>query len=268
MNVLDLNGTATSKINLPKQFSEEYRPDIIRRAVLALQTHSFQPKGVKVGAGSRHVAYLSKRRHEYRSTYGRGQARCPAKTMSHAGAHFNRQGANVPQTRGGREAHPPRVEEVITEKINDKERKKAIRSAIAATSIKEIVESRNHQIAHVKELPIIIKDEFEKVSKTAEVVKVLCALGLSAELERAKEKKVRAGHGKIRGRVYKKKIGPLLVVSKKSELLNAAKNIPGVDVVEAKKLNAELLAPGTHAGRLTIFTESAIKEIGEKKLFM
>jgi large subunit ribosomal protein L4e len=51
-------------------------------------------------------------------------------------------------------------------------------------------------------------------------------------------------------------------------LLNAAKNIPGVDVVEARKLNIELLAPGTHAGRLTIWTHAAIKEIEEKKMFM
>ena len=268
MNVLDLSGTATTKINLPKQFSEEYRPDIIKRAVLALQTHNFQPKGVKVGAGSRHSAYLSKRRHEFKSTYGRGQSRTPAKTMAAAGGHFSRLGANVPQTKGGREAHPPRVEEVIREKINDKERKKAIRSALAATAMKNIVEERNHQIAHIKELPLIVKDEFEKISKTAEVIKVLKALGLSAELERTEQKKVRAGRGKTRGRVYRKKTGPLIVVSKKSELLYAAKNIPGVDVVEVKKLNVELLAPGTHAGRLTIWTHAALKELEEKKMFM
>lgn len=268
MNLLDLSGTATSKINLPKQFTEEYRPDLIKRAVLALQTHSLQSHGTKVGAGTRHSAYLSKRRHEFRSTYGRGQSRTPAKTMAHAGAHFTLQGANAPQTKGGRETHPPRTEKIITEKINDKERKKAIRSAIAATTMKELVELRNHQILHVKELPIIIKDEFEKISKTAEAVKVLEALGLTAELERAKEKKVRAGHGKMRGRVYKKKTGPLIVISKKSELFNAAKNIPGVDVVEVKKLNVELLAPGTHAGRLTIWTHAALKEMEEKKLFM
>ncbi|MDD5182054.1 MAG: 50S ribosomal protein L4 [Candidatus Nanoarchaeia archaeon] len=268
MNILDLNGTATGKANLPRQFTEEYRPDIIKRAVLALQTHRLQPHSVKIGAGSRHSAYISKRRHEYRTTYGRGAARCPAKTMSHAGAHFNRVGANVPQTRGGREAHPPCINKVIVEKINDKERKKAIRSALAATTIKQIVEARNHQIADIKELPIIIQDSFEKISKTSEVVKVLEALGLSAELERTKEKKVRAGRGKTRGRIYKKKTGPLIVVSKRSELLDSAKNIPGVDVVEVKKLNVELLAPGTQAGRLTVWTHAALKEMEEKKLFM
>ncbi|NIA12323.1 MAG: 50S ribosomal protein L4, partial [Nitrospiraceae bacterium] len=36
----------------------------------------------------------------------------------------------------------------------------------------------------------------------------------------------------------------------------------GVDVVMCDRLNAELLAPGTHAGRLTIWTESAIAELG------
>lgn len=33
----------------------------------------------------------------------------------------------------------------------------------------------------------------------------------------------------------------------------------GVDVIEAKNLNVQLLAPGTDAGRLTVWSESALK---------
>ena len=37
--------------------------------------------------------------------------------------------------------------------------------------------------------------------------------------------------------------------------------------MEIKNINAELLAPGTHAGRLTIYTESAINMLEKEKLF-
>ena len=42
-----------------------------------------------------------------------------------------------------------------------------------------------------------------------------------------------------------------------------ARNHAGVDVVEVNNVNAELLAPGTHAGRLTIYTKSAIEKLGD-----
>jgi large subunit ribosomal protein L4e len=267
-HVYNLTGQVKEKVELPKQFKETYRPDLIRRAVLALQSHKMQPYGTKIGAGTRNVVYLSKRRHEYRGTYGIGQSRTPSKTMSHAGSRFQRTGANVPQAVGGRQAHPPRVEKIFEEKINKKERKKAIRSALNATTIKAIVEGRGHRVSKVKELPIIITNDIEKIKKTAEVEKLLDTLGLGEELERVSEKKVRAGRGKRRGRVYKKKVGPLFIVSKKCELSKSAKNIAGADVSLVKDINTELLAPGTKPGRLTIWSEDAIKLLGEKNLFM
>ena len=67
----------------------------------------------------------------------------------------------------------------------------------------------------------------------------------------------------MRGRKYKRKVGPLFVISEDKGIARAAKNISGTEVVETKKVGAIHLAPGTHPGRLTIFTESAIKKLGE-----
>ena len=39
----------------------------------------------------------------------------------------------------------------------------------------------------------------------------------------------------------------------------------GLDIVRASNLSVEALAPGTHPGRLTIWSESAIKTIAERK---
>ena len=45
----------------------------------------------------------------------------------------------------------------------------------------------------------------------------------------------------------------------------AARNLPGVDVVQVQSLNAAHLAPGTHAGRLTLWTEGALQEIAKRE---
>ena len=266
--VISIKGEVKGDIKLPLQFKEAYRPDLIRRAVLAISSHKIQPYGTKEDAGKIHSAEFSKRRREYKTTYGYGQSRTPRKVMVRQGSRFTTMGANAPQTVGGRVAHPPKVEKVHAEKINDKERKKAIRSAIAATADKRIVALRGHKVENLKELPIVVEDKFEDMKKAKDVENFLKMIGLEKEIERAKEKKVRAGKGKMRGRKYKKKVGPLFVVSKKGSLMKAAKNIAGADVYVVKDLNAEVLAPGTHPGRLVIWSEQAIKTLDEKKLFV
>ncbi|MBU4501784.1 MAG: 50S ribosomal protein L4, partial [Nanoarchaeota archaeon] len=92
-------------------------------------------------------------------------------------------------------------------------------------------------------------------------------IGLDKELERSSVRKIRAGKGKTRGRKYKTRKGPLIVVSDKCELQKSAKNIPGVDITTIRSINAELLAPGCVPGRLTIFTDKAIERLDKEKLF-
>ncbi len=263
-DILNLEGKKVKSIDLPEQFDEEYRPDLIRRAVLAIQSHKRQPYGAKPEAGFRQSVTVRKRRRKYRGCYGQGIARSPRKIMSKRGRNLAWVGAFAPNTVGGRRAHPPKATKELAIKINDKERKKAIRSAIAACSIKDLVQKRGH---FTETAPIVIESSFESLKKAKDVIKILNNLGLEKELERSSERKVRAGKGKIRGRKYVRKKGPLIVVSKRCELMNSARNIPGVDLSEIKFLNAELLAPGTHAGRLTIWTEEAIKILGKENLF-
>ncbi|NOR84881.1 50S ribosomal protein L4, partial [archaeon] len=113
---------------------------------------------------------------------------------------------------------------------------------------------------------IIIEDTLQTLKKTKDVADVFKKIGLETELERCSVKKVRAGKGTMRGRKYKIKTGPLVVVSKCE--LNAYSNIAGVTCVNVNSLNAELLAPGTHAGRLTVWTKSAIDALGKNNLYM
>jgi len=61
----------------------------------------------------------------------------------------------------------------------------------------------------------------------------------------------------------KRTVGPLVVVAENKGIVEAARNVPGVDVVTVADLNVELLAPGTHPGRLTVWTSSAIERLGD-----
>jgi len=106
------------------------------------------------------------------------------------------------------------------------------------------------------------------LKKTKEVKDVLKKMGLEKELERVSEKTIRSGKGKKRGRKYKSKTGPLIIVSKDCALLKAAKNIAGINVRIVKSLNAKSLAPSASPGRLAIWTQDAVKELGDKRLFM
>jgi large subunit ribosomal protein L4e len=267
MNIKILDGNKTEKgtKSLPVQFSEEIREDIIQRAVLSIQSHRVQPYGTDPRAGQKQVSWISKRRRDYKTSYGHGISRVPRKVLSHSGTQFNWVGAKMPGTVGGRVAHPPKTSKIWEQKINTKENRKAIRSAISATINTELVKARGHRIP--KEFPFAIDHKIESSVKTAEVQKMLEKLGFSEELQRTSERTIRAGKGKNRGRKHKMKTGPLFVVSKECSLMQSAKNIPGVDVVQVKNINAELLAPGCHAGRLTLWTDAAIDILANEKLF-
>ncbi len=264
-DIYSIDGKKIKQIALPQQFDEPVRTDLIKRAVTALQSKKIQPYGTASRAGMRASADISKRRRRYKTTYGRGQSRTPRKVLNVRGSQFYFVGAFAPQTRGGRRAHPPKPGKIWLNKINRKERLKAIRSALAATSMKELVQQRGHRIDELKN---VVESKVESITKTKDAQKFLISLGLEKELQRVSIKKVRAGKGKNRGRKYKRKTGPLLVVSKECPLQKAARGIEGVDICTPNQLNAELLAPGTVPGRLTIYTEDALKMLESQKLFM
>ena len=243
--VLDLDGDDAGDIDLPEVFKTAYRPDVVRRAVQAAQANRKQDYGSDDYAGMRTPA-------ESQGS-GRGMAHVPRE---------NGQGARVPQTVGGRRAHPPKEEKDRGLDINTKERKLAVRSAIAATADGDIVEERGHEFADDVVLPLVVSDDFEDLVKTQEVVGVLETLGVEDDIERAEEATVRAGRGTTRGRKYDRATSVLFVTSE--EPSKAARNLAGADVTTAREVNAEDLAPGGEAGRLTVWTESAVEEVAER----
>src|SRR3989304_2140509 len=196
VDVFDLNGKPTNKIDLPAVFNEQVREDLIRRAVLATQSMKRQPYGTDPYAGLRSSAeYIGYRRHRY-AMMNKEMERMPrihGKTVP----HLTWRARLVPQAVKGREAHPPKAEKGWAQKIKDKERRKAIRSAIAATAMKEIVAKRGHRFS-VEELPIVVDDAMQGVKKAKEVVEFFRKVGLEGELKRISERKERPGRGEMR----------------------------------------------------------------------
>lgn len=248
--LFNLEGKAVGKLDLPSVFGTLSRPDVVKRAVLAIQSARFQPQGRDPMAGKKTTA-------ESRGT-GSGISRIPRTKTPGGRAAF------APGTVGGRAGHPPTSEKRIVKRIPRKEKRLALRSAIAATASKELVSSRGHSIEGILEIPLMVVDDIEKLSKTREVEEALIRLGVLSDIYRVREsRRIRAGRGKRRGRKMKHAVGPLLVVAENKGIMEAARNIPGVDVALVKDINAEMLAPGGHLGRLTLWTNSAIGKLSE-----
>jgi large subunit ribosomal protein L4e len=248
VKIFDLQGKAVGKATLPDVFATPLRPDVIKRAVLAIQSSRLQLQGRDPMAGKRTSA-------ESRGT-GMAIARVPRVKGGGGRAAF------APSTVGGRQPHPPRSEKKIVKHIPKKEVRLALLSAIAATASKETVASRGHAIEDVPQIPLIVTGSIEELKKTKEVEEALAHLGVLSDIYRVRDsRKIRAGKGKRRGRKMKQAIGPLIVVAENRGIFDAASNLPGVDVAMINNLNAEMLAPGTHPGRLTLWTNGAIERL-------
>lgn len=253
----DMHGKKIKEIDLPEVFHMEIREDIAGKMYEAEKFLAMHPYSNAPEAGKRHSASgtISHRRHNWKGHYGHGTSRIPRKTMSRRGVNFFWIGAEVSSTRGGRRAHPPRTDQKVL-KINKKEQKIAINSALAATAKEKYVKERYSTINSAKiSVPAVI--EFKEKLKAKDFLKMLKAIfGDNLHLV-LKNKSVRAGKGKMRGRKYKSNSGLLLIKSKEENI-----KVQGIDVKSLNELSILDLYP---LGRLTAYTEKAIHELGGKK---
>lgn len=242
----DKAGKQNGDMELPSVFASQVRTDLVRKAVRVSRANRRQRYGASPVAGERHAtASVGK---------GSGRSRVPRLTQGQAAAL-------APSNVGGRRAHPPQARKDWSLKMPTKERRLAIASALAATANGELVTARGHK-AELKAYPLVVDDDFATIEKTKDAVAALIAMGVGADLDRARDgRHVRAGIGKLRGRKYKTPKSALFVtVDGKAP---AAANLTGCDVVSVAGLGAEHLAPGGDVGRLTVFTKSAIDALKE-----
>lgn len=261
IKILDIEGKEKKKIEIPNFFTQKIRKDIISKILEAKKRK--QPYAPSPVAGKQHSAsgLIIHRRHVWKSGYGKGISRVPRKVMSKKGSQFNWVGAEVSAMRGGRRAHPPKILSMInTNKINKKELKLGFVSAISATANEKEITKKYETLKDKKidNLPKIVESKFTEL-KTKDILSSLKKiLGKDLFNVALQKKSIRAGKGKLRGRKYKNTAGLLLVIGNKEKLKTSA-----FDVVSAQKLSITDLAKGG-TGRLTVYTEEAIKNLEEK----
>jgi large subunit ribosomal protein L4e len=246
VHVVSLQGKSGELLSLPLAFSSPIRLDLIRRAVVAARSHRIQPHGTSLTAGRRHSVEWSGK--------GRGVARTP-RLMG------GMTGAQAPNTVGGGQAHPPRVDTIWAKKINRAERQAAFAAALAATRESALAKGRGHRFPEGLHLPVVLETPVEKINTTADARSLLTKLKLWDDVDRAQAGvHVRAGRGKRRGRFRRGPKSLLLVISA-PDRARGFRNLPGVDVVYVGRLGPEDLAPGGDPGRLTLFSVAAVERL-------
>ena len=254
VSVYDMEGKPVGKLELPPYFESPVRLDLIRRAVVAIQSGAFQPQGRDPMAGKRTTA----------ESIGVGHAMSRVPRVKGDRYPRGNLAGFAPGTVKGRLTWPPVTSRTLRKKINRKEIKQAMFSALAATSSYELVRLRGHRLPSECELPLIVSDEVEQVTKSSDAIKILKGLKIWDDIERASKTRYRGGRGSTRGRPMKHPVSALMIVEKKQGAQRAFRNITGVTVVNVASLNVNDLAPGTHPGRLTIWSQSAIKSLDSR----
>ncbi len=150
VKVYGLNGEVVESVTLGEIFNTPLRQDIIQRAVVSEISETFQPQGRDPLAGLRTSAdYFGNRQRSFRVTVGKAISRKPREKLAKGGLGRVRR---VPESVGGRAAHPQEVNKVLIKKINNKEYELAMYSAIA-----------NAKFA-------VVSDEVENLKKAKDVL--------------------------------------------------------------------------------------------------
>lgn len=151
-------------------------------------------------------------------------------------------------------------------RINLKQRRGALAAALAASGVPALVQAKGHVIDQIPELPLVVSDKVQELTKTKQAVSFLRRIRAWGDVQKVyKSRRLRAGKGKMRNRRRVQRKGPLVVYHRNQGLVKAFRNIPGMELISVEKLNLMKLAPGGHVGRFIIWTESAFKRLD--KLF-
>lgn len=243
-----------NNIALPVVFKAPIRPDVVNEIHQLMRRNKRQAYAVSEQAGHQTSA----------ESWGTGRAVARIPRVRGGGTHRSGQGAFGNMCRGGRMFAPTKPWRRWHRKINVNQRRYALVSAIAASGVPALVQSKGHVIDGVSEFPLVVTDEIQKLAKTKQAVIFLRRMKIWADVQKVyKSQRFRAGRGKMRNRRRIQRRGPLIVYSKDEGLRKAFRNIPGIDTMSIDKLNLLKLAPGGHVGRFVIWTESAFKRLND-----
>lgn len=237
---------------LPDVFSTPIRLDIVHSVFTSVNKNKRQAYAVASNAGEQTSA----------ESWGTGRAVARIPRVGGSGTYASGQGAFGNMCRSGRMFAPTKTWRKWHVKVNHNEKRYATASAIAATGVASLVLARGHRVEKIPEVPLVVNDELEAVKKTKEAIAELKKFGAGEDVAKVvNSKNIRAGKGKLRGRRFTQRRGPLVVYGEDKGLVKALRNIPGVETSPVTSLNLLQLAPGAHLGRFVIWTKSAFEAL-------
>ncbi|KAK5938069.1 60S ribosomal protein L4B [Knufia obscura] len=259
VGIIGADGASSGQTHtLPAVFSAPIRPDIVQTVHTGMAKNKRQPYAVSEKAGEQTSA----------ESWGTGRAVARIPRVSGGGTHRAGQAAFGNMCRSGRMFAPTKVWRKWHQKVNVGQKRFAVASALAASSVPALLLARGHRISSVVEVPLVVSSDAVKgLVKTQAAVALLKAVGAGPDVVKVqKSRKLRAGKGKLRGRRHRQRRGPLVVYNPETdgkELVRAFRNIPGVETSPVTALNLLQLAPGGHLGRFIIWTSDAFKALDD-----
>ncbi|PHH82060.1 hypothetical protein CDD82_7141 [Ophiocordyceps australis] len=261
VSIIGKDGAPTGATHpIPAVFTSPIRPDIVQKVHTGMAKNKRQPYAVSEKAGHQTSA----------ESWGTGRAVARIPRVSGGGTHRAGQAAFGNMCRSGRMFAPTKIWRKWHIKINQGQKRYATCSALAASAAVPLLMARGHQVMAVPEVPLVVDSalfDSGAMGRTAASLGLLRSVGAGADVDKAKNsKKLRAGKGKMRGRRYRQRRGPLVVYSPETdgkELVKGFRNIPGVETCPVTALNLLQLAPGGHLGRFIIWTSAAFKALDD-----
>lgn len=246
------NELSGATVALPAVFKAPIRPDIVNFVHMNMAKNSRQPYAVSKEAGHQTSA----------ESWGTGRAVARIPRVRGGGTHRSGQGAFGNMCRGGRMFAPTKTYRRWHRHINVAQKRYAICSAVAASGVPGLVLSKGHKIEQIPEVPLVVSDKVQDLTKTKEAVLFLKKVKAWTDVEKVyKSRRLRAGKGKMRNRRRIQRLGPLVIYEADHGLTRAFRNIPGVDTLRVDQLNLLKVAPGGHVGRFVIWTEAAFRRL-------
>ncbi|KAG1796648.1 ribosomal protein L4 domain-containing protein [Suillus plorans] len=254
VTVQSVSGEASTSLPLPAVLTAPIRLDVVAQVHKSMAKNRRQAYAVSEKAGHQTSA----------ESWGTGRAVARIPRVGGGGTHRSGQAAFGNMCRGGRMFAPTKTWRKWHVKVNQNQRRFATVSALAASALPSLVLARGHRIEQIAEVPLVVDNAAESFKKTKEAITLLKALNAYTDVTKvSNSRKLRAGKGKMRNRRYRQRRGPLVVFKDDNGIVQAFRNLPGVELVNVQRLNLLQLAPGGHIGRFVIWTEGAFSLLDE-----
>merc|ERR1719245_2524449 len=158
---------------LPHVLASPLRPDWVRYVHMNVSKNKRQPISVGAKVGYETAA----------ESWGTGRAVARVPRAPGGGTHRSGQGAFGNMCRGGGMFSPTKTWRRWHRRVNVTQKRHAVATALAASTLPPLVMARGHRIGAVSELPLVVTEAAEALTKTKQALEMLKKIGCEEELQ-------------------------------------------------------------------------------------